>query len=103
MVFMDSVVLEWEGTELWVSRSGYTGEDGLKYRCHTTGQRLAGHCCHGLVIPVGLGARDSLRMEAGMPLWQRTIRCISPVSEPQLGDSKGQDAVAEQGRGLFGR
>ena len=30
LVFMDSVVLGWEGTELWVSRSGYTGEDGFE-------------------------------------------------------------------------
>jgi aminomethyltransferase len=82
LVFMDSIVLEWEGTELWVSRSGYTGEDG--FEISVSNDRAEGLARALLameaVMPVGLGARDSLRMEAGMPLYGHELsEAISPV------------------------
>jgi aminomethyltransferase len=82
LVFMDSVVLEWEGTELWVSRSGYTGEDGFeisvsKDRAEDLARALL---AMDEVMPVGLGARDSLRMEAGMPLYGNELsETITPI------------------------
>ena len=82
LVFMDSIVLEWEGTELWISRSGYTGEDG--FEISVSNDRAEGLARALLameaVMPVGLGARDSLRLEAGMPLYGHELsEAISPV------------------------
>ena len=82
LVFMDSVVLEWEGTELWVSRSGYTGEDGFEISVPNDKAEGLARALLAMeeVIPVGLGARDSLRMEAGMPLYGNELsEAISPV------------------------
>ncbi|CAM3319346.1 glycine cleavage system aminomethyltransferase GcvT [Paracoccus nototheniae] len=71
MRFMDSRILDWDGADLWVSRSGYTGEDGFEIsvpeaRLDAFARALLGH---PEVAPIGLGARDSLRLEAGMPLY----------------------------------
>ena len=71
MRFMDSTAHDWDGTELWISRSGYTGEDGFEI---SVPERRAGDLAQALladdrVAPIGLGARDSLRLEAGMPLY----------------------------------
>lgn len=71
MKFMDVATKEWDGAELWISRSGYTGEDG--YEISVPGDRLADFAQALLdqdeVKPIGLAARDSLRLEAGMPLY----------------------------------
>ncbi|WP_265501476.1 glycine cleavage system aminomethyltransferase GcvT [Paracoccus beibuensis] len=71
MRFMDSQVHDWDGVELWVSRSGYTGEDGFEISVPEA--RLEAFARALLdqpeVAPIGLGARDSLRLEAGMPLY----------------------------------
>ena len=82
LVFMDSVVLEWEGVELWVSRSGYTGEDGFEISVSNDSAEDLARALLAMeeVIPVGLGARDSLRMEAGMPLYGNELSdAISPI------------------------
>ncbi len=62
------------GISCIISRTGYTGEDGFELYCESSkGSKLfedlleAGHC-YGL-IPCGLGARDTLRLEAAMPLY----------------------------------
>ena len=71
MKFMDSHIVDWDGAELWISRSGYTGEDG--YEISVPADRLREFAEKLLanpdVAPIGLGARDSLRLEAGMPLY----------------------------------
>jgi aminomethyltransferase len=56
---------------LWISRSGYTGEDGFEISVAAEhAQRLADVlCAQAEVKPIGLGARDSLRLEAGLPLY----------------------------------
>ena len=71
MRFMDSQIHVWNGAELWLSRSGYTGEDGFEIsvpqdRLRDLAQALLEQ---PEVAPIGLGARDSLRLEAGMPLY----------------------------------
>lgn len=71
MRFMDVAELDWSGVTLWISRSGYTGEDGFEISV-PSGQVAA--LAQALldqpeVAPIGLGARDSLRLEAGMPLY----------------------------------
>ena len=82
MRFMDSLVFDWMGAELWISRSGYTGEDGFEIsvpedRAEEFARALL---AHPAVAPIGLGARDSLRLEAGMPLYGQDLTPqISPV------------------------
>jgi aminomethyltransferase len=82
MRFMDAVTMDWQGTDLWLSRSGYTGEDGFEISV-PDGQTLA--FAKALlempeVAPIGLGARDSLRLEAGLCLYGHDIdTTTSPV------------------------
>ena len=69
-------------TPAWISRSGYTGEDGFEISINA---RAAEGVAEALVAdpavkPVGLGARDSLRLEAGLPLYGHDIdRTTTPV------------------------
>jgi len=69
--FMQAGLFHWNGKPLWISRSGYTGEDGFEIS-------VSGRDVEALadaltaderVKPIGLGARDSLRLEAGLPLY----------------------------------
>jgi aminomethyltransferase len=67
---------------LWISRSGYTGEDGFEISVPAAHvQRLADElCAQPEVKPIGLGARDSLRLEAGLPLYGHDMNeDIDPV------------------------
>lgn len=61
------------GVNCLVSRTGYTGEDGFEIGCERQNAEqiwnLLLHSQEGAVVPCGLGARDVLRIEAGMPLW----------------------------------
>jgi aminomethyltransferase len=56
---------------LWISRSGYTGEDGfeISVRAEYAQALTDAICAQPEVKPIGLGARDSLRLEAGLPLY----------------------------------
>jgi aminomethyltransferase len=60
-----------DGVEAWVSRSGYTGEDGFEISIPATAaERVANALLREEEVkPIGLGARDSLRLEAGLPLY----------------------------------
>lgn len=71
LVFMTAAAFDWNGTPLWVSRSGYTGEDGFEISVPATHvEALADALCDQREVkPIGLGARDSLRLEAGLPLY----------------------------------
>ena len=71
MVFMDGAWIEIGGIECWATRSGYTGEDGfeLSVANDKTEQLAILLCEHDDVDPIGLGARDSLRLEAGLCLY----------------------------------
>ncbi len=69
--FMHAAGFTLAGAECFVSRSGYTGEDGFEIsvpaeRAEAFARRLLGHPA---VKPIGLGARDTLRLEAGLPLY----------------------------------
>lgn len=79
--FMEVAFLDWDGTELWVSRSGYTGEDGFEISVPAPrAEALARALVAGGARPIGLGARDSLRLEAGLCLYGHDIdRSTSPV------------------------
>ena len=69
--FMQGGPFQWHGAKLWISRSGYTGEDGFEISiASATATDLADSIIvHDLAKPIGLGARDSLRLEAGLPLY----------------------------------
>jgi aminomethyltransferase len=71
MRFMDSGPRRVDGIDCFVSRSGYTGEDGFEIsvpaeRAEALAAKLL---ADGDVLPIGLGARDSLRLEAGLCLY----------------------------------
>jgi aminomethyltransferase len=81
--FMQSGSYLWNGVEIHASRSGYTGEDG--YEISVPAEHAAAFadalCAHASVKPIGLGARDSLRMEAGLPLYGHDLNEeIDPIS-----------------------
>ncbi|EQB13065.1 glycine cleavage system aminomethyltransferase GcvT [Sphingobium lactosutens] len=71
LLFMQSGLFIWRGVSLWISRSGYTGEDGFEISVPGEDARLLADalCALPQVKPIGLGARDSLRLEAGLPLY----------------------------------
>jgi len=71
LVFMTAAAFEWQGNSLWVSRSGYTGEDGFEISIpgDVVEAFAEALCAQPEVKPIGLGARDSLRLEAGLPLY----------------------------------
>ena len=82
MRFMDVAVMQWQEHEIWISRSGYTGEDGFEISIPINAAERFTHALlqNEDVALCGLGARDSLRMEAGMPLYGHELaEDISPV------------------------
>ena len=68
---MEAAPFQWGGHKLWISRSGYTGEDGFEISVPATAaaQLAEQIVANELAKPIGLGARDSLRLEAGLPLY----------------------------------
>jgi aminomethyltransferase len=81
--FMRSAAFAWEGHNLWISRSGYTGEDGFEISVPVgAAEALAmALLADPEVKPIGLGARDSLRLEAGLPLYGHDLDpSITPVT-----------------------
>ncbi|MBT6532013.1 MAG: glycine cleavage system aminomethyltransferase GcvT [Marinovum sp.] len=82
MKFMDVETLPLAGAECWISRSGYTGEDGFEISVPTAAANDLAHAllAHQDVEFIGLGARDSLRLEAGLCLYGHDIdENTSPV------------------------
>lgn len=75
MTFMDVGTFDLNGAECWISRSGYTGEDG--YEISVPADAAEGLARALLaderVMPIGLGARDSLRLEGGLCLYGHDI------------------------------
>jgi len=82
MMFMDVVELEIAGVPAVVSRSGYTGEDGyeISLPAEETDRIVRLLLLDDHVAPIGLGARDSLRLEAGLCLYGNDIdQTTTPV------------------------
>jgi aminomethyltransferase len=71
LVFMRAGRFDLAGADAWISRSGYTGEDGFEISIPAEdAARIADLlCAEPEVKPIGLGARDSLRLEADLPLY----------------------------------
>ena len=80
--FMMSADVQIDGTWCHVSRSGYTGEDGFEISCQAQDAAKLWNTllADPEVKPIGLGARDSLRLEAGLCLYGHDIdTATSPV------------------------
>lgn len=109
LFFLDAREFAAEGGGWFVSRSGYTGEDGFEIampaaQAEAFARRLLSD---ERVLPIGLGARDSLRLEAGLPLYgQDLAEDITPLEAglawaipPHLregGDYVGALAIAQK-------
>lgn len=107
--FMDSARLMLFGVDCYVSRSGYTGEDGYEISVPADqADRIWDTILEDArVKPIGLGARDSLRLEAGLPLHGHDIDATtSPVegaltfalskSRKERGDFNGAARVLQE-------
>ena len=81
LTFMRFGLFELGGASVTISRSGYTGEDGFEILLPgEAAVRVADLLCsEPEVKPIGLGARDSLRLEAGLPLYGHDL---SPDTSP---------------------
>jgi aminomethyltransferase len=71
LTFMKGAAFKLGGVDAWISRSGYTGEDGFEISLPAESVAAVADliCAEPEVKPIGLGARDSLRLEAGLPLY----------------------------------
>jgi aminomethyltransferase len=82
LAFLQGGAFTIAGTHAWISRSGYTGEDGFEISVAATAVAAVADAltAHEAVKPIGLGARDSLRLEAGLPLYGHDLdRESTPV------------------------
>jgi len=86
LVFMEAAPFLWGAVELGVSRSGYTGEDGfeISVRADHVEALADALLAHEAVRPIGLGARDSLRLEAGLPLYGHDLSVETDPVEADL-------------------
>ncbi|MEO8667132.1 MAG: glycine cleavage system aminomethyltransferase GcvT [Bauldia sp.] len=99
LAFMAATPATFDGVECNVSRSGYTGEDGFEISVGADNvERVArALLAEPEVMPIGLGARDSLRLEAGLCLYGHDIdEATSPV-EADLGFALARRRRAEGG------
>ncbi len=87
MVFMDARAVDLLGMECFVTRSGYTGEDGFEISVPADGAEALARdlLAHEEVKAIGLGARDSLRLEAGLCLYGHDIDGTTTPIEAALG------------------
>ncbi|MDI1365614.1 MAG: glycine cleavage system aminomethyltransferase GcvT [bacterium] len=109
MVFMDTVALTAFGVAAIISRSGYTGEDGYEISVPAAAATRIWNTLldDARVKPIGLGARDSLRLEAGLPLYGHDMdETVSPIeagmnfaigkSRREAGDYRGVDRISRE-------
>jgi aminomethyltransferase len=97
--FMGLVEASIRGIPAWISRSGYTGEDGFEIsvpgdQAEALAQMLLSHAD---VLPAGLGARDSLRLEAGLCLYGQDIDELTTPVEANLAWAIGKRRRVEGG------
>lgn len=90
---------DYRGVEVRVAGTGYTGEDGLEI---AVPNEVAEELLHALVgagiTPAGLGARDTLRLEAALPLYGHELSLQSTTLEAGLGWVLGWDKDTFKGR-----
>jgi aminomethyltransferase len=105
--------VDFEGEALFASRTGYTGEDGFELVAPVrTGRLLLERLVAAGVAPAGLGARDTLRLEAALPLYGNDIDATTDPFVAGLGfavslddgaDFSGREALARAREAGLGR
>ena len=86
LVFMTGAAHQWNGASLYVTRSGYTGEDGFEISVPAEHAEALARAllAQPEVQPIGLGARNSLRLEAGLCLYGNDIDTTATPVEAAL-------------------
>ncbi len=86
LVFMTGAAFDWNGADLFITRSGYTGEDGFEISVHNDQAEALARAllAQPEVKPIGLGARNSLRLEAGLCLYGNDIDTTTTPVEAAL-------------------
>ena len=105
LTFYTFKTMEYDGETIIVSRTGYTGEDGFEiYASHKTIVKMWDLLMEAGVQPCGLGCRDTLRFEVGLPLYGDELGAdITPIMaglgffvKLDKDEFIGKDAVAKQ-------
>jgi aminomethyltransferase len=106
MRFMDVSPFSIGGIDCFVSRSGYTGEDGFEISAPADKAEALAAALLGSseVLPIGLGARDSLRLEAGLCLYGHDIDATTTPVEAGLAWSiqRSRRGVGQRPGGFLG-
>lgn len=103
--FMQATELELDGVRAFVSRTGYTGEDGLEIALlhHATLDDVTkiwdALLKQNTVEPIGLGARDSLRLESGLALYGQDLTTETTPIEASLGWALDSTNTKHKGHG----
>ena len=99
LTFMSAITTRFDGIDCHISRSGYTGEDGYEISCKATRVRAIVErlLSEPTVRLIGLGARDSLRLEAGLCLYGHDIDTTTSPVEAALTWSIGKRRREEGG------
>jgi aminomethyltransferase len=86
LVFMTGAAFTWQGVSLFITRSGYTGEDGFEISVPGASAEALARAllAQPEVKPIGLGARNSLRLEAGLCLYGQDIDTTTDPLEAGL-------------------
>ena len=86
LVFMTGGAFEWKGNDLFITRSGYTGEDGFEISVYGDAADAFARAllAQPEVQSIGLGARNSLRLEAGLCLYGNDIDTTTTPAEAAL-------------------
>ena len=86
LVFMTGASFDWHGADLFITRSGYTGEDGFEISVSNdqVDSFARALLAQAEVKPIGLGARNSLRLEAGLCLYGNDIDTTTTPVEAGL-------------------
>lgn len=92
LVFLEGRDMEVDGVSAFVTRSGYTGEDGYEISLPAAAAAAFAEklLAHDAVEPIGLGARDSLRLEAGLCLYGHDIDEVTTPVEAGLSWTVGK-------------
>ena len=98
LVFMTGGQFQIDGIDAYISRSGYTGEDGFEISIAAdSAERVANLLCgEPEVKPIGLGARDSLRLEADLPLYGHDLDAETTPIMAALGFAVGSKRRREE-------
>jgi aminomethyltransferase len=90
---------DYDGVEVRVAGTGYTGEAGLEIAVpNQAAEQLLAKLVDADITPAGLGARDTLRLEAALPLYGHELTLSSTTLEAKLGWVLGWDKETFRGR-----